>query len=89
MQNNLVKSLIIVELIALNIRIKFNFKMKYYSIWVRPHDNEPGVEVRTSKFGPGMQLSTITYWFWAWLTLTFNYFLFSNQFCYQTELKSH
>ena len=43
-------------------KVKFNFKVKIYpilSLWICPRDKSPLIEVRISKFGTKMHLSTV------------------------------
>ena len=48
--------------LTLTFKVKFNLKVKIYpilSVWVCPRDKSPLIEVRISKFGQKMHLSTV------------------------------
>ena len=75
---------------TLTFKIKFNFKVKIYpilSLWVCPRDKSPLIEIRISKFGPKMHLSTVKVPIdfgldWPWSSVSF---LISN-LCFSTKL---
>ena len=70
-------------------KIKFNFKVKIYpilSLWVCLRDKSPLIEIRISKFGPKMHLSTVKVPIdfgldWPWSSVSF---LISN-LCFSTK----
>ena len=72
-------------------KVKLNLKVKIYPIlglWLFPHDKSIPNEVRLSKFGPKLHLSTVNVpidfgqdWFWSSVSFLTSNLLYSTKFC--------